>query len=184
MTGIVNSTGARSGVIGTTDLATATFPAGHILQVVGATDATQRIVNYTGSLDVSVNTVLGVSKAITSTSANSNFFISGSIPVYTVNGKMGVGITESTQNISGLIYNPSVADNTGTDDGWLGVGLEAGYRGVIDLSFFYDPGTASASTTYTFFLIAMGYYDGGSVTTNATMTQSASSSITIMEIQG
>jgi hypothetical protein len=37
MTGIVNSTGARSGVIGTTvgsvDLATATFPDGHIIRV-------------------------------------------------------------------------------------------------------------------------------------------------------
>jgi len=49
MTGIVNSTGARSGVIGTTvgtpvtDLSTATFPAGHVIQtslVTGAATST------------------------------------------------------------------------------------------------------------------------------------------------
>ena len=72
MTGIVNVTGARSGVVGTTvgtfDLSTATFPAGHVLQTLHFEDSEVNVLtttyvnlqntsqtNYINSNNVSIN---------------------------------------------------------------------------------------------------------------------------------
>jgi len=63
MTGIVNSTGAKSGIIGTTvgtpvtDLSTATFPAGHVIQTTAVTTGiTKTIVTLDGDFASTVVT--------------------------------------------------------------------------------------------------------------------------------
>ena len=71
MSGKVNSTGAVSGIIGTTvgsfDLTTATFPTGHVLQVIHGTPNTTQYtssnwseVTCTNITNTIINTFLGV----------------------------------------------------------------------------------------------------------------------------
>jgi hypothetical protein len=163
-------------------LTNCTFPAGHVIQTVGDTDNTYR----TGGTNA--GPLEGVRKAIVSTVANSNYYISGGSPSWVSSAHGAVGIFLNGITLSDLIFTTSNADNTGTNQGWHGSRVsynsDSSYRLENTISYFYDPGTVSAGTTLTFYIGVMGYYSGSAtikVNDNTSPTY-AQSNITIMEI--
>jgi hypothetical protein len=222
MTGVVNQTGARSGIVGTnvgtpaatnaadvgagvlpvgvtggsglTALGTVTagnlsntaivYPAGHVIQTVGDIDNTARSTTF------SATALLGVAKTITSTVANSNFFISGTCSCRNVNGHFMIGIYKGgLTNTSHLIFTPSHRDSAGSGNGWYGWYITG--RNSTDsstnpatcpsVSYVYDPGTHSVGTAFDF-KIGMTGYSSHTGQTNVSNAANGFSSIIIQEL--
>ena len=157
------------------------FPPGHIIQMVGHTDNTFR----TGSVNAPIE---GVRKAIVSTVADSNYYISGGCASFNSNAHGAIGIFKNGIAQSNLIFSTSNADNSGTNRGWHGSRVsfqtDSSYRLEQTISNFYNPGTVAAGTVITFFIGILGYYHASATmklneNTNPTPAQS---NITIMEI--
>ena len=177
MTGIVNSTGAKSGIIGTTvgtpvtDLATATFPAGHVIQVIS-----DKYETVGGASDLTVSTTAEATPAdgfgsnlsvdITPKQTNSKIHISFqgmNVHTHTYAGNMGVllfifcSVAGGTfTNVTGDAFLAGVFNNGSASGEWIEVvehiwylhtpsytaGQEIRYR------VFYAGHNYNSSTTY------------------------------------
>jgi hypothetical protein len=159
------------------------YPTGHVVGTAGGSDHTARVI-------ASPDTVAceAVSLAYTSTVANSNFIISGNYSVYSTGGHFATGIfLNGLTNPTNLLWTASHADTSGTgNQGWYGwyIGgpTNANPRINPTITYFYDAGTHSVGTTFTFKLGAMGYYGNGQVGTNVNDVLDGGSTIIIQEI--
>ena len=160
------------------------FPTGHVIQTVGATNNTVRSITTCAD-----SALLGVEKTITSTVANSNFTLFGTISVAMNNGHFGIGFfKDGLVTGTHLIYSTSQRDNAGNPDaGWYGWYLDTASSGDVpgtnpSISFFYDPGVHPAGYTFDLKLAAMGYSGHGPLYVNRDATIDGKSQITIQEI--
>ncbi len=161
-----------------------TFPTGHVIQTVGNTDDTTRSIAVPDNIAVE-----GVRVTITSTVANSNFFINGNSNQQSQQGHAGNGICLNGLVLpTNLIWTASHADGSGTGNmGWYGwymsgTGSGTTARYLTSAQHFYDPGNHAIGTDFTFYLVAMGYAHAFEIVINQTHARNAASSITVMEI--
>jgi len=184
LSGTANNLGTiTAGTIGSS----VAFPSKHILQTVGNTDATNRTIASPQG-----EGCLGCSCDIISSVANSNFCITGTIPIYVVGSHGACGLfLNGLSTASNLIYTPSFADASGSTNGWYGLrtnfysSADHQMRVFTNLSFFYDPGTTSVNTTFSFKIAGMGYYQNGQIEVNEGNSggrNSMGSTLTIMEV--
>ena len=189
MSGIANSTGARSGVLGTTvgsvDLATATFPAGHILQTVTA----NKVDVWSADIaEYAVTAVTGLSVAITPATTSNHVLIMYNIYMSCEGGG-------DSQPLTSLYHNGSEATwargtPAGSDPGrsTYASGLANNY-GMQNMSFCikHTPGSISEQTyavyvgqrsesnndrwVYVNRLVATGGTDGKRVCSNITVQE-------------
>ena len=173
MSGIVNQTGAKSGVIGTT----VGTPSSKILQVVSTTLITD---TSTASHATNFNDIAGLSVTITPAATSSKVLVMYSI----------VGTAQGGQAYIRLIRA----------DGVINVGTQRSLRTPVSLGNFYNAGGTqtmthadqyldSPSTTSATVYKLQGWVDSGSFFYNRSHNDSnsnshpnATSSITVMEI--
>ena len=152
MSGIVNSTGASSGIIGTT-VGTASA-AGAVLQVVTASDDTQRTASDNNAPEEGE---LAVSASITTLGANSYIYIIGTSSIYASAGHGNLTINLSDNE---FLYTTGLCDRV-SDGGFFGnrnsMGSNTYGDNVETITFMWYPGTIAAGTTHTLQVRAHAY---------------------------
>ena len=158
-----------------------TFPSGHIIQVLSNTDSAERTITQPGT-----TALKAVQMDITSTVANSKFYITANMSVAVVASHFGVGLfLNGLANSSNMIFTPSHADTAGGGNGWHGWYVQGinSYQNP-SLSFLYGhPSGHAVGTNFTFYAGLMGYNSNGASMVNRTSNStSGRSTITIFEI--
>ena len=157
------------------------YPAGHIIQTVSHTDTTER-----SNANPAGTALEAVSKLITSTVANSKFYMTSTLSISVADSHMGWGLfLNGLATASNLIFTASHSDTTGSGNGWHGNYIAPGNVNYLNpsISFLYTPSSHSVGTDFTFYTGGMGYAGSRLTTVNRNSnSHSGRSTITIFEV--
>ena len=171
-TGSISNTTLGSGVA---------FPSGHVIQIVSHTDTSER-----SNANPAGTALEAVRKLITSTVANSKFYMTSTLSISVADSHMGWGLfLNGLATASNLIFTASHSDTTASGNGWHGSYQAAGGVTYLNpsISFLYTPSSHSVGTDFTFYTGGMGYAGSRLTMVNRNSnSHSGRSTITIFEV--